>query len=101
MAPIYVVCPNPACNRPLNYDSRYAGTTQICPNCHQQLLLPGASAPLATVLSYLPQLTVSDLRELAAPGIVPQNLRKYLQAEAQRRLRAGAIHKDSSASKER
>ena len=33
--------------------------------------------------------TVSDLRELAAPGIVPENLRKYLQAEVQRRLRSG------------
>jgi hypothetical protein len=46
------------------------------------------SAPLAAILSYLPELTVSDLRELAAPGIVPENLRKYLQAEVQRRLRA-------------
>jgi hypothetical protein len=45
-------------------------------------------SPLATILSYLPELTVSDLRELAAPGIVPENLRKYLQAEVQRRLRA-------------
>ena len=50
---------------------------------------PGdASTPLATVLAYLPELTVSDLKELAAPGIVPENLRKYLQAEVQRRLRA-------------
>jgi uncharacterized protein (DUF1778 family) len=47
------------------------------------------STPLASILSYLPELTVSDLRELAAPGIVPENLRKYLQAEVQRRLRAG------------
>src|SRR5882757_4396073 len=46
-------------------------------------------SPLATILSYLPELTVSDLRELAAPGIVPENLRKYLQAEVQRRMRAG------------
>src|SRR5712671_644090 len=45
------------------------------------------AAPLATILSYLPELTVSDLRELAAPGIVPENLRKYLQAEVHRRLR--------------
>jgi len=44
-------------------------------------------APLATILSYLPELTVSDLRELAAPGIVPESLRKYLQAEVQRRMR--------------
>jgi len=46
------------------------------------------SSPLGTILSYLPELTVSDLRELAAPGIVPENLRKYLQAEVQRRMRA-------------
>lgn len=46
------------------------------------------SSPLATVLAYLPELTVSDLRELAAPGIVPESLRKYLQAEVQRRMRS-------------
>ena len=64
-------------------------------------------SPLATILSYLPELTVSDLRELAAPGIVPENLRKYLQAEVQRRLRASekkagkdAAPEDSSASKQ-
>jgi hypothetical protein len=57
------------------------------------------AAPLATILSYLPQLTVSDLKELAAPGIVPPALRKYLQAEVQRRLRAGATIKGSQASK--
>lgn len=53
-------------------------------------------SPLATVLAYLPELTVSDLRELAAPGIVPESLRKYLQAEVQRRIRAG----EKSAQKE-
>jgi len=47
------------------------------------------SSPLATILAYLPEITVSDLRELAAPGIVPENLRKYLQAEVQRRIRTG------------
>src|SRR6202171_4427830 len=47
---------------------------------------PGST--LSTVLSYLPELTVSDLSELAAPGIVPENLRKYLLAEIQRRTRA-------------
>lgn len=57
------------------------------------------AAPLATILSYLPQLTVSDLRELAAPGIVPPALRKYLEAEVQRRLRAGAIFKEPQGSK--
>jgi len=44
---------------------------------------PGST--LSSVLGYLPELTVSDLRELAAPGIVPESLRKYLQAEIQRR----------------
>ncbi len=46
-------------------------------------------APLASVLSYLPELTVSDLRELAAPGIVPAALRKYLEAEVARRISRG------------
>jgi hypothetical protein len=46
------------------------------------------SSPLATVLAYLPELTVSDLRELASPGIVSESLRKYLEAEVQRRIRA-------------
>jgi hypothetical protein len=63
-------------------------------------LLRQPSAPLATILSFLPHLTVSDLRELAAPGIVPESLRKYIQAEVQRRLRGGALPKDSSKSKQ-
>ena len=63
-------------------------------------LLRQPSAPLATILSYLPQLTVSDLRDLSAPGIVPENLRRYIQAEVQRRLRSGATAKGSPASKE-
>lgn len=46
---------------------------------------PGAT--LSTILAYLPELTVSDLRELAAPGIVSENLRKYLLAEIQKRIR--------------
>jgi hypothetical protein len=44
---------------------------------------PGST--LSTILSYLPELTVSDLRELASPGIVSESLRKYLHAEIQRR----------------
>jgi hypothetical protein len=48
---------------------------------------PGAT--LSTILAYLPELTVSDLRELAAPGIVSENLRKYLEAEIQQRMRKG------------
>jgi hypothetical protein len=47
------------------------------------------SSPLTTILGYLPELTVSDLRELAAPGIVSESLRKYLAAEVQRRIRSG------------
>jgi hypothetical protein len=46
-------------------------------------------SPLASVLAYLPQLTVSDLRELASPGILPEALRKYLQAEVARRISRG------------
>jgi hypothetical protein len=47
------------------------------------------NSTLSTVLAYLPELTVSDLRELAAPGIVSENLRKYLLAEIQQRIRKG------------
>ena len=47
------------------------------------------SSTLSTILAYLPELTVSDLRELAAPGIVSENLRKYLLAEIQQRIRRG------------
>lgn len=47
------------------------------------------SSTLSTILAYLPELTVSDLRELAAPGIVSENLRKYLLAEIQHRIRRG------------
>ena len=43
------------------------------------------ASTLSTILTYLPQLTVSDLRELASPGIVSESLRKYLLAEIQRR----------------
>ncbi len=49
-------------------------------------LLRQPSTTIATVLAFLPELTVSDLRALAAPGILPENLRHYLQAEIHRRL---------------
>jgi hypothetical protein len=52
-------------------------------------LVRNPATTLTTVLSYLPELTVSDLRELAGPGIVLEPLRKYLEAETQRRIRAG------------
>lgn len=45
------------------------------------------NSTLSTILAYLPELTVSDLRELAAPGIVSESLRKYLLAEIQQRIR--------------
>jgi hypothetical protein len=51
-------------------------------------LLRNPATTLATSLSFLPELTVSDLHEMAAPGIVPEPLRKYLDAETQRRIRA-------------
>ncbi len=46
------------------------------------------AAPLAAILAFLPELTVADLRELAAPGVVPENLRKYLESEIARRMSA-------------
>jgi hypothetical protein len=64
------------------------------------------SSTLSTILGYLPELTVSDLRELAAPGIVSESLRKYLLAEIQQRIRrsekSGQIteaHSDSDPTK--
>lgn len=51
-------------------------------------LVRNGATPLSLVLSFLPQLTVEDLRELAAPGVVPDNLRKYLLAEVGRRMQA-------------
>jgi hypothetical protein len=52
-------------------------------------LVRNPATTLAVSLSFLPELTVSDLHELAAPGIVLGPLRKYLEAETQRRNRAG------------
>jgi hypothetical protein len=51
-------------------------------------LVRNPASTLSTVLGYLPELAVSDLRELAAPGIVPERLRKYLEAEVLRRIHA-------------
>jgi len=61
-------------------------------SCHYNVrlaLVRNPATTLATSLSYLPELTVSDLHELAAPGIVPHPLRKYLEAEIQRRIQGG------------
>ena len=46
------------------------------------------NSTLSSVLAYLPELTVSDLRELTAPGIASESLRQYLLAEIHRRTRA-------------
>jgi hypothetical protein len=51
-------------------------------------LVRNPATTMAVSLGFLPELTISDLRELAAPGIVPERLRKYLEAETQRRIRA-------------
>ncbi len=58
------------------------------------------ASPLGTVLGFLPELTVSDLRDLASPGIVPESLRKYLQAEVQRRTRSREKAAEGSATPE-
>jgi len=50
-------------------------------------LIRQPSTTLTTILAFLPELAISDLRELVAPGILPENLRHYLQAEIQRRMR--------------
>lgn len=55
-------------------------------------LIRHPATPVSTVLGFLPLLTVNDLRELAAPGIVAENLRKYLQAEVQRRMAVSHRH---------
>ena len=54
-------------------------------------LVRNPATTLAVSLSFLPELTVSDLHELAAPGILPEPLRKYLEAETQRRIRASEM----------
>src|ERR1700688_3342835 len=51
-------------------------------------LIRNPATTLAVSLAFLLELTVSDLNELSAPGIVPEPLRQYLQAETQRRIRA-------------
>lgn len=49
-------------------------------------LVRNASTPVSVVLGFLPHLTVNDLRVLAEPGVVAENLRKYLLAEVNRRI---------------
>jgi len=49
-------------------------------------LIRQPSTTLTAILAFLPDLTISDLRELAAPGILPETLRHYLEAEVERRM---------------
>ena len=49
-------------------------------------LIRQPATTLTTILAFLPEVTVSDLRELVAPGILPENLRHYLQCEIERRV---------------
>ncbi len=58
-------------------------------------LVRSAATPLSLVLEFLPHLTIADLRELAAPGVVPENLRKYLEAEVHRRMRGSKAKADA------
>lgn len=51
------------------------------------------AAPLATVLSFLPVLTASDLKELTAAGSLSENLRSYIRREVEHRLAVDATSK--------
>jgi ribosomal protein L12E/L44/L45/RPP1/RPP2 len=55
-------------------------------------LVRNASTPVSVVLAFLPHLTVNDLRLLSEPGVVAENLRKYLLAEVNRRMIASQKH---------
>ena len=55
-------------------------------------IVRNSSTTISIVLGFLSQLTVSDLRALAEPGIVAENLRKYLLAEVRRRMLASQKH---------
>ena len=48
-------------------------------------LIRAPGTTLSTILSYLPELNVMDLRDLSAAGVVSDPVRKYLQAELDRR----------------
>ncbi len=52
-------------------------------------LVRNPASTLASVLGFLPALTVSDLEALAAPGVIPERLGKYLEAEVRRRIGGG------------
>jgi len=54
-------------------------------------LIRQPATTLTTILAFLPEVTISDLRELVAPGILPENLRHYLQSEIQRRMQRAEV----------
>ncbi len=54
------------------------------------------AAPLATVLSFLPLLTASDLKELTAAGTLSENLRGYIHREVEHRVAADVSRKTRS-----
>jgi hypothetical protein len=51
-------------------------------------IVRNSSTPISIILGFLPQLTVNDLRLIAEPGVVAENLRKYFLAEVRRRMLA-------------
>ena len=53
-------------------------------------LVRNPASTLASVLGFLPALTVSDLEALASPGVVPERLGRYLEAEVRRRIGGGS-----------
>jgi hypothetical protein len=55
-------------------------------------IIRNASTPISIVLGFLPHMTVNDLRVLAEPGVVAENLRKYLLAEVRRRMLESQKH---------
>jgi len=55
-------------------------------------LVRNPSTPVSIVLGFLPHLTVNDSRILAEPGVVVENLRKYLLAEVNRRMITSRKH---------
>jgi hypothetical protein len=57
-------------------------------------IIRNASTPISIVLGFLPHMTVNDLRVLAEPGVVAENLRKYLLAEVRHRMLESQKHAD-------
>ena len=51
-------------------------------------LLRHTDTPLAVILAILPDLTVGDLKELSSSKVLPENLRRYVEHEVQKRLSA-------------